>query len=232
MFKKLFFIVCIVCSLLVIAGCQSDQIPDVDPKDVRLNTLSTNGFIIRQGNDSVFNASVVLKNTGKVPVLIKNIKLDIKSGNGAHLGSVPTIPTPVILQPGETSIAGGTASSKQILSDSDFGKVSVKVDYEPTSRERSEWKISHVQGRQTPYGYIVTGKVTNMMKQKSESVLITVGLFNENNYILAALTTLVSGPINPGATVNFQTTDYIHIPQHILDKVHHIEAKAIGFKTE
>ena len=235
MFKKLLFIVL---SLLIMTSCQNEQLhmdqkPDINPKDVKLETSSANGFIIEQDNDSVFHAAVAFKNTGKVPVRIKNVQLNVESGEGTKLGTVtPLTSTPVILKPGEVSIAGGTAPANQTLSSDEFGKVEVKVDYEPTTQQRSEWEISDIHGEETPYGYMVTGKAKNTTKEKVDEVYVTVGLFNDNDYILAALTSYVEGPINPGETVDFQTVDYFHVPKYILDKVDHIEAKAIGFKEE
>ena len=203
-----------------------------DNEKVELDTQNINGFAV--GDDLGFvyiHGAVALKNTGETALRINEVQFNFEAKDGSIIGTeTPLSAMPVIIKPGETSIAGATFTDEDTKLIDQFDKVTVNVDYVKTTDEPSKWKIDNLKGRKTDLGYKYTGKLTNQMDEKTGQIWMTFGMFDEKGNILATMYGHPDVTLNPGASTGFESFSDFDMPDFILNKVDHVEVGIISAK--
>lgn len=217
------------CSNTESATSSGEQINEAESGKAQLDTKNINGFALKEGDYVHIHGAAALKNTGDTPIRIKEVQFNFEAKDGSVIGTeTPLSAMPVIIKPGETSMAGATYMDEDANLVEQFDKVTINVDYEKTTEKPSKWKIDNLKGRKTEFEYKYTGRVTNKMDEKTGQIWITIGMFDKEGNILATMDANSDATLNPGGSTGFESFSDFDMPDSILKKVDHTEVGVIS----
>lgn len=199
----------------------------------QLDTKNVNGFALKEGEYVHIHGAAALKNTGNTPIKIKEVQFNFEAKDGSVIGTeTPLSAMPVIIKPGETSMAGATFLGEDPKMVDQFAKVTLNVDYEKTTEEPSKWKIDNLKGRKDEFEYKYTGKLTNQMDEKTGDIWMTIGMFDKKGNILATMSAHPEVTLNPGASTGFESYSDFDMPDSILKKIDHTEIGVVSVSVK
>jgi hypothetical protein len=175
------------------------------------------------------HSAFVLENTGKVPVNITDLQLNLEDTSGGILTTVSLVSArPSIVEPGETAFVGEDTLLDEIKDPALYKQTSINFSFEAAQRTAIHLELSNVKGG--PFkgiydGYKVTGYVKNQTDTLQKGAALAAGFFDKDGKLVGVTNSTISVGINSGSQAGFELI-FDGVPLDVLKRIQSFEVKA------
>lgn len=179
------------------------------------------------------HTSLIVENTGDVPIKIGATEMDFKDVAGGSLGtSSLNHAIPEVIEPGQQAyITDHTMLDKEI-DVADYKETTYDLSFEKTSDSPNLLEVSNIESvidaddPLKPY-FTVTATVTNTTDEVQDEVRIAAALYAEDGSFLGILRNKINPGLSPGSEINIPVA-LPDITRDVADQVETIDVKAYG----